>query len=73
MDAMSEDPNQTGWQTSARGEAGWKAAREEIAARNQSARQAGKERRETADRTRQEARRANEVRRHAKLVEKHRP
>jgi hypothetical protein len=65
---MSDEPNRTGWQTSARGEATWSKAREEIAARNQSARKAGREERETAERTRDDARRAEELRRHAKLL-----
>jgi hypothetical protein len=65
---MSDEPNGSGWQSSARGEATWRAAREEIAARNQSARKAGKQQREAAERAREETRRADENRRHAKLV-----
>jgi hypothetical protein len=70
---MTDEPNRRGWQSSASGEAGWKAAREEVAARNQSARKAGKEQRETAERTRMEMRRADENRRHAKLVGSNQP
>jgi hypothetical protein len=73
MEAMSDEPNQTGWKTSARGEAGWQAAKEEIAGRNQSVRKAGKDQREAAERSRVDARRAAEVRRHAKLVAGQRP
>jgi hypothetical protein len=68
MEAMSDEPTQTGWKTSARGEAGWQAAKEEIAGRNQSARKAGKDQREAAERSREDSRRAAEVRRHAKIV-----
>lgn len=64
---MSEG-RQEGWHTSALGEATWKAEREEVAARNQQARKAGKARREAYELGRERARRADEERRHAQLL-----
>jgi hypothetical protein len=55
--------------TSARGEAAWKQAREAVAARNRRAQQAGREERETYERSRDDARRAAEARAHARLLD----
>jgi hypothetical protein len=54
--------------SSARGEAAWKEATEEIAARNRLAKKAGREQREAYERERSDARRAAEVRAHARLL-----
>jgi hypothetical protein len=51
-----------------RGEAAWKEDRERIAARNDEARKAGKQRREDYERQRQEARNAADLRRRAALL-----
>jgi hypothetical protein len=51
-----------------RGEAAWKEDRERIAARNDEARKAGKQRREDYERGRQEARNAADLRRRAALL-----
>jgi hypothetical protein len=55
--------------SSARGEAAWKEAREAIAARNQRAQKAGRERRQLYERQRDDARRAAEARAHARLLD----
>jgi hypothetical protein len=49
--------------TSARGEAAWKEEKERIAARNEQARKAGRQRRESYEREREQARREAERRR----------
>jgi hypothetical protein len=67
---VDDQANQEGHQSSARGEAAWKAERERVAARNQAARKAGKARREAYERERDEVRHAAERQRHAKLVTK---
>jgi hypothetical protein len=54
--------------SSARGEAAWKQVREEVAARNERARKAGRQEREAYERQRNEARRAAEARAQARLV-----
>jgi hypothetical protein len=55
-------------ESSARGEAAWKKAREAIAARNQLAQKAGREERAAYERQRDEVRRAAEARVHARLL-----
>jgi hypothetical protein len=55
-------------ESSARGEAAWKQATEAVAARNQRAQKAGRERREAYERQRDDARRAAEARAHAQLL-----
>ena len=62
------DPAELDSGTSARGEAAWKQATEEVAARNRRAQQAGRAEREATERERDEARRAAEARAHARLV-----
>ena len=52
-----------------RGEAAWKETREAIAARNQRAQKAGRERRQLYERQRDDARRAAEARAHARLLD----
>jgi hypothetical protein len=59
-------------QSSARGEAAWKEAREQIASRNDATRKAGKESRSAYERKREDTRRAAEGRRQAKLVSRRR-
>jgi hypothetical protein len=54
--------------SSARGEAAWKQAMEEIAVRNRRAQRLGREEREAYERERSDARRAAEARAHARLV-----
>jgi hypothetical protein len=53
--------------SSARGEAAWKQARETVAERNRLAQKAGRERREAYERQRADARRAAESRRQGQL------
>jgi hypothetical protein len=55
-------------ESSARGEATWKQAREAVAARNARAQRAGREEREAYERGREESRRAAEARSHAQLL-----
>jgi hypothetical protein len=54
--------------TSARGEAAWKQARDAVAARNERAQKAGRAERQAYERQRDDARRAAEARSHARLV-----
>jgi hypothetical protein len=63
----------SGWQSSSRGEAAWKEARDEVASRNAEARKAGKQRRETYERTREDARRAASAKQRAELLKRHTP
>jgi hypothetical protein len=56
-------------ESSARGEAAWKQAREAVAERNQRAQRAGREQRQTYERQREDARRAAEARAHALLLD----
>jgi hypothetical protein len=60
---VADQGHEEGSGISARGEAAWKEERERIAARNEQARKAGKQRRETYEREREEARRRAERRR----------
>jgi hypothetical protein len=55
--------------SSARGEAAWKEATEEVAARNQRAQRIGREQREAYERQRSDARRAAEARAYARLLD----
>jgi hypothetical protein len=55
-------------ESSARGEAAWKEARDAIAARNDRAQRAGREERQAYERQRDDARRAADARAHARLV-----
>jgi hypothetical protein len=66
----TEDAQQTDRTSGKRGEAAWKEDRERIAARNDEARKAGKQRREDYERRRAEARQAADVRRRAALLKK---
>ena len=67
---------QSGWdsgsESSARGESAWKQAREAVAARNQQAQKAGRERRDAYERQQDQVRRAAESRRHEQLVSRRR-
>lgn len=54
--------------SSARGDAAWKQAREEIAVRNRKAQKQGREQREAYERERNDARRAAEARVHRRLL-----
>jgi hypothetical protein len=56
--------------SSARGEAAWKEATEEVADRNRRAQKQGREEREAYDRERSDARRAAEARAHSLLLRK---
>jgi hypothetical protein len=56
-------------ESSARGEAAWKQAREAVEARNQRTQKAGRARREAYERQREDARRAAEARVHARLLD----
>jgi hypothetical protein len=55
-------------ESSARGEAAWKQAREAVAARNQQAQKAGREERQAYERRRDDARRDAEARTRARLL-----
>jgi len=54
--------------SSARGEAAWKQATEDVASRNRRAQKAGREQREAYERERRDVRRAAEARDHARLL-----
>jgi hypothetical protein len=69
---MAEQQDGSGWKSAARGESAWKEAREQVASRNQTARAAGKRRREAYQREREALRQAADARRHATLVRRHR-
>jgi hypothetical protein len=69
---MSDEVEHEEGESSARGEAAWKEARERIAERNHAARKAGKQRREAYERQREEARRAAERERHSILLARRR-
>jgi hypothetical protein len=62
-----------GWQSSTRGEAAWKEAKDEVASRNAEARKEGKRERESYERTREEARRAAVAKQHARLLRRRTP
>ncbi len=70
---MNDQDDQGKWQTSTRGDAAWKEARASVAARNDTARKAGKQRRETYERERAQARHAAEERRHAQMLKRRTP
>ena len=70
---MSDRDDQGNWQTSTRGDAAWKEARASVAARNDSARKAGKQRRETYERERAEARHAAAKREHKEMLKRPTP
>jgi hypothetical protein len=66
---MTDQPDDRHSESSARGEAAWKQAREAVAARNQRAQKKGREEREAYERQRDDARRAAEARAHARLLD----
>ena len=68
MTQSSDD--QTPATGSARGEAKWKEAREQVADRNAKARKAGREQRETYERGKADARRTAEARQMAEILNK---
>jgi hypothetical protein len=70
---VNDQDDQGKWQTSTRGDAAWKEARASVAARNDTARKAGKQRRETYERERAQARHAAEERRHAQMLKRRTP
>jgi hypothetical protein len=63
----------SGWQSSTRGEAAWKEAKDQVASRNAEARKEGKRSRESYERSRDEARRSADAKRHAQLLRRHTP
>jgi hypothetical protein len=63
-DQSERDPG-----SSARGEAAWKQATEEVAVRNRQAQKLGREEREAYERERSDARRAAEAKAHARLLD----
>jgi hypothetical protein len=69
---VAED-DATGWQSSSRGEAAWKQAKDEVASRNAEARKEGKRRREEYERAREEARRAASAKQRAQLLRRQNP
>jgi hypothetical protein len=64
---MSEEGEQTSWNSSARGEQAWKEATERVASRNAEARKVGKRQREAYERKREDVRRAAAARRDTQL------
>jgi hypothetical protein len=62
-----------GWESSTRGDAAWKEAKDEVASRNAEARKEGKRERESYERGRDEARRAAFAKQHAQLLRKRTP
>jgi hypothetical protein len=62
------DPSDRDSGSSARGEAAWREATEEVAARNRRTQKVGREQRDAYERERQDARRAAEARAHARLL-----
>jgi hypothetical protein len=66
-DCMSDESDR-GPASSARGEAAWREATEEVAVRNRRAQKLGREEREAYERDRSDARRAAEARAHSRLV-----
>jgi hypothetical protein len=70
---MSDQPDAGNQRSSARGDAAWKEETERIAARNQAARKAGKERRAAYEQGRDAARNQAERQRHIDLLAKGRP
>ena len=63
----------SGWQSSTRGEAAWKEAKDQVASRNAEARKEGKRERESYERSRDEARRSANAKLHAQLLKRHTP
>jgi hypothetical protein len=70
---MAEHDDRAGWKSSSRGEAAWKETMERVASRNATARKAGKQRRETYERSREDARRTAAARRDALLSKRRVP
>jgi hypothetical protein len=64
---MTDEPDQ-GPSSSARGEAAWREATEEVAVRNRRAQKLGREQREAYERERSDARRAAEALAHSRLL-----
>jgi hypothetical protein len=69
---MAEQDDMAGWKSSSRGEAAWKEAKDQVAARNAEARKEGKRERETYERDREDARREADARRRAQLLKRSR-
>ena len=65
---MSDGTDPEDVESSARGEAAWKEAKDKVAARNQQAQRTGRKTRDAYERKRDDARRAAEARRHAQLL-----
>jgi hypothetical protein len=70
MEDVSEQPDEAGVRSSARGESAWKENLERVAERNRAARKEGKRLREANERDRDSARLAAERERMAPLLEK---
>jgi hypothetical protein len=68
MVCMSEQDEQSSWNSSTRGEQAWKEDVERVASRNAEARKAGKKQREAYEQRREDARRAAAARRHSQLL-----
>ena len=69
---MAEQDDMAGWKSSSRGEAAWKEAKDQVAARNAEARKEGKRERESYERDREDARREADARRRAQLLKRSR-
>jgi hypothetical protein len=65
---MSRPEDGAGWKSAARGESAWQQDRDEVAARNEAARKAGRHRRTAEEREREVARKAKEARQEASLL-----
>jgi len=70
MEPVSEQPDEQGVRSSARGESAWKEDLERVAERNRAARKEGKRLREAEERNRDSTRLAAERERMSRLVEK---
>ncbi len=70
---MAEHDDGAGWESSSRGEAAWKEARDRVASRNAEARKQGKQRRESYERSREVARREAAAKQHAQLLRRRTP
>jgi hypothetical protein len=70
MDLVSEQPDEQGVRSSARGESAWKEDLERVAERNRAARKEGKRIREADERNRDSARFAAERDRMSRLLDK---
>jgi hypothetical protein len=70
---MTEQGDTSDWKSSARGDFAWKKTREQVAARNEEVRKAGKRRREAYERERERVRQTAAARSRALLLNRRTP